>query len=248
MVRPFVEHYDLVYADKDYDKDIADFSRMMGNAYMRDLRVVEIGAGTGNQSLRLARLVRELVAVEIDPDFSEMLVAKLARAGTTNVQPETRPLAALPATHFDAAAAFFHVLNYVDPGAMPGFLTALAERLNAGAPFVADLWNGAAALSDPPRHELREKRRGDTLVLQRIVPTLDSESRRLTLDYDVEIKDDTSAGHFQETIVLYLWLRDELVNLLQHAGFRNIVFYDYVRFPMRATNESWRIWLHATRS
>jgi SAM-dependent methyltransferase len=246
VVRPFAEHYDLVYADKDYDKDIADFSRLVGNLPME--RVLEIGAGTGNQSLRLARLVGELVAVEIDPDFSEMLAAKLAGAGVENVHLEKRPLAELPPAHFDAAAAFFHVLNYIDPAAMPEFATALAGRLKVGAAFVADLWNGAAALNDPPRSELRKKNRGDTVVLQGIVPALHAESRRLALDYDVKIDDGGSAIQFHERITLYLWLQEELANLLRGAGFCNITFYDYARFPMQATNESWRIWLHATRN
>lgn len=247
MPRPFAKHYDLVYADKDYDKDIADFAQLVGADRLRNMRVLEVGAGTGNQSLRLAGMVRELVAVEIDPDFFELLAGKVSSSDMLGIRLERRPIGDLPLEPFDAAAAFFHVLNYVGPADMPAFLSALAERLKTDAPLVADLWNGAAALADPPMSEVREKRPGSARVLQRIVPKLDHQTRRLTLAYEIDIQDGDSQTRFHETLELYLWLREEIAALLADAGFRKIAFYDYARFPMPATDRSWRVWLHAAR-
>lgn len=248
MPRPFAEHYDLMYADKDYGKDVADFARMAAVADMAEIRLLELGAGTGNQSLLLARMVKELVAIEIDPDFFAILSRKIGAAGLGNVRLEHRPVQNLPPERFDAAAAFFHVLNYVDPTDMPHLLTALAERLRRGAPLIADLWNGAAALADPPRAETREKRPGAAHVVQRISPRLEAPTRRLTLAYDIDVERDGGQARFSETLELYLWLQDEIAALLAAAGFHKIAFYDYARFPMPATDRSWRIWLHATRS
>ncbi len=247
MVRPFAKHYDLVYADKDYGKDIADFAALAGADRLRNMRVLEIGAGTGNQSLRLAGIVRNLVAVEIDPDFYELLTAKIGDSDLPGIGLERRPISDLPPEPFDAAVAFFHVLNYVDPAGMPAFLSALAARLKPGAPLVADLWNGAAALGDPPKAEPREKRPGSARVLQRIAPRLDPQTRRLTLDYEIDIDEGDSRHHFHETLELYLWLQEEIAALLAQAGFHKIAFYDYASFPMPATDRSWRIWLHAAR-
>jgi SAM-dependent methyltransferase len=245
--RAFAKHYDLIYADKDYDKDIADFTRLVGTDRMRDMRVLEVGAGTGSQSLRLTDIVRELVAVEIDPDFFELLTTKVSSSDVPRIRVERRPVGDLPPEPFDAAVAFFHVLNYVDRAEMPVFLSALAARLKTGAPFVADLWNGAAALADPPRPEVREKRAGSARVVQRIAPTLDQKARRLTLAYEIDIDNGDSQAHFHETLELYLWLQEEIADLLAQTGFHKIAFYDYARFPMPATDRSWRIWLHAVR-
>lgn len=130
MPRPFAKHYDLVYADKDYDKDIADFAQLVGADRLRNMRVLEVGAGTGNQSLRLAGMVRELVAVEIDPDFFELLAGKVSSSDMLGIRLERRPIGDLPLEPFDAAAAFFHVLNYVGPADMPALdqFTALVGR------------------------------------------------------------------------------------------------------------------------
>jgi SAM-dependent methyltransferase len=247
MVRPFAKHYDLVYADKNYGKDIADFAEIAGADRLRNMRVLEIGAGTGNQSLRLAHIVRDLVAVEIDQDFYELLAAKVSASELPGIRPERRPIGELPPEPFDAAVAFFHVLNYVDPADMPAFLSALAARMKPGAPLVADLWNGVAALGDPPKPEMREKQPGSARVLQRIAPRLDPRTRRLTLDYEIDIDEGGSRAHFRETLELYLWLQEEIAVLLAQAGFHKIAFYDYARFPMPATDRSWRVWLHAAR-
>jgi SAM-dependent methyltransferase len=227
MPRPFVEHYDAVYADKDYDADIAAFESLAGPLAGR--KVLEIGAGSGNHSLRLAARAARLVSVEIDPDFGEVLQRK-------GIACFIGPLQELPERQFDAAAAFFDVLNYVDQ--MPAFLAALAERLKPGAPFVTDLWNAAAVAADPPRAEHRRKPGG---VEQKIRPEV--HGRNVTLHYRVRVGEE----RFTERLALHLWFQEELRTMLEQAGFADIAYWDYRRYPAAAGAGSWKLWLRATR-
>jgi SAM-dependent methyltransferase len=227
MARPFVEHYDELYADKDYDADIAAFESLAGPLAGRT--VLEIGAGTGNHSRRLAARAAALVSVETDPDFGEILQRKGIPCFLGSLQ-------GLPQKRFDAGAAFFDVLNYIEQ--MPAFLAALAERLKPGAPFVADLWNPAAVASDPPRAERREKAGG---VVQEILPTV--LGRRVTLEYRIR----AGGQAFTERLALHLWYQEELKMLLEQAGFADIAYWDYRRFPAPADERSWKLWLRATR-
>ncbi len=247
MARPFVQHYDAIYADKDYDSDIAAFEGLAGPAALKGKRVLEIGAGTGNHSLRLAPKVANLVCLEVDPDFSEALAAKLSAAALPNVVRHACRLQELPAQDFDAAAAFFHVLNYIGPGELQSFFDALSQRLKPGAPFIADLWNGAAALHDPPLEELREKIAGAARVVQRIRPDLDRDRRMVTLNYDISLERDGTVQAFRERLVLFLWLREELAAMLGKAGFTDIAFQDFRSYREPATARSWRLWLRARR-
>lgn len=246
MPRPFVQHYDAIYADKDYGSDIEVLEAYAGALGGRSL--LEIGAGTGNHSLRLSPLVASLVCLEIDPDFSEVLAAKLAAAALPNVTRHACRLQDLAARGFDAAVAFFHVLNYIGPEEMEGFLAALAARLKPGAPFVADLWNGAAALQDPPREDSREKRSAAGRVVQRIRPEFDRDRRMVTLNYDISLETASGAQAFRERLELHLWLREELGVLLRHAGFADVSFFDYRSWREPATDRSWRLWLRARRA
>lgn len=246
MPRPFVLHYDAIYADKDYVGDLDVLEAYAGPLAGKTL--LELGAGTGNHTLRLASRVASLACLEIDPDFNEVLAAKLAAAALPNVARYACRLQELPASGFDAAAAFFHVLNYIGPGEMEAFLASLAARLRRGAPLVADLWNGAAALRDPPREERREKRSAAGHVTQHIRPELDRDRRMVTLNYDITLKKAGVTESFRERLVLFLWLREELAALLGKAGFADVRFFDYRSWREPATGRSWRLWLHARRA
>lgn len=243
-MRPFVEHYDLIYADKDYAADIAAFEALVKGP-LADLDVLEIGAGTGNQSKLLAPRVKSLTALEIDADFAALLQSALGSA--SNVRIVREPVEKLSGA-FDAAAAFFHVLNYIDADAMPPFLAGVARTLKPGATFAADIWNAEAVLADPPRAEVREKHVAGKTIRQKIEPTLYEAPRRVRLHYDIAISGGAEpAKHFTEDIELSLCPRAELDALLLAAGFQDIAYHDYRRFPAPATPQSWRVWLSCRR-
>src|SRR5262245_55263274 len=128
MVRPFARHYDSIYSDKDYESDITVLTTLCGEG-LGARHLLEIGAGTGNHTIRLARLVQRLVSIEIDPDFAEVAQLKIRNAASTNIDFKAVPIENLPYSDFDGAAAFFNVLNYIAPGRRQSFVEALAARL-----------------------------------------------------------------------------------------------------------------------
>lgn len=247
MARPFAQNYDVIYADKNYDNDIEVFEALAGATPLIDKKVIEIGAGTGNHTLRLALKVGELVSIETDADFAEILRVKLDGSAQQNIAFYDRPVENLPEMGFDAAVAFFHVVNYIGQQQLASFLSSLADRLKPGAYFVADLWNGAAAMIDPPREETRHKTVGDKYVTQHILPTVDAARRTVTLNYDIDIGGEGEIDKLTERIELYLWQREELVSALEQAGFSNVTFWDYKLFPQQPRPDSWRLWLRAIR-
>jgi SAM-dependent methyltransferase len=246
MVRPFARHYDSIYSDKDYQSDIAVLTTLCGEK-LTACRVVEIGAGTGNHTVRLARLVQELVSIEIDPDFAEMAQLKIRDAASTNIDFQAVPLEKLPSFDFDGAAAFFNVLNYISPEHRQSFIEALAARLKPGSWFVTDLWNGELVLLDPPRPETREKKHGTTSVRQEITPILDTLTGTVRLSYNIEVAQKGSTECFIEELIMHVWRLSELENMLKQAGFADIEFRDRRGFPAAANDGSWHVWMCATR-
>jgi len=247
MVRLFARHYDAIYADKDYDSDIVALSTLCGGKELSTSRVLEIGAGTASHTVRLAPRVKELVSVEIDLDFAMLARQKLEAAARDNVQISNRPLDQLADGGFDGAAAFFHVLNYIAPDDRLPFLRALSARLVPGAWFVTDMWNGDAVMRDPPRSETREKTFGTATIQQKITPTLDPVARAVTLGYEIEVRRDGAIESFAEELKLYVWLLSDLEEMLWEAGFTDVQFWDWRRFPAPAVRDSWRVWMRAIR-
>src|SRR5580658_6850839 len=103
MPRRFAEYYDHIFVDKYYDKDINDFVHLAARPDLANLRVLEIGAGTGNQSLRLSKLCARVTAVETDPDFAAVLEAKIAAVKAVNITLISKSIDHLPNVSFDAA-------------------------------------------------------------------------------------------------------------------------------------------------
>lgn len=246
MVRPFARHYDSIYSDKDYQSDIAALTTMCGED-LAARQVVEIGAGTGNHTVRLARLVRKLVSIEVDPDFAEMAQRKIRDAASTNVDFRAVPLEKLPTFDFDGAAAFFNVLNYIAPVHRQSFIEALAARLKPGSWFVTDLWNGELVLRDPPRPETRQKKHGATNVRQEITPTLDAQAGIVRLSYNIDVAREGSIERFTEELVMHVWRLSDLEYMLKASGFTDIEFRDRRSFPTAANDGSWHVWMRATR-
>ena len=247
MVRPFAQHYDTIYADKDYDSDVAVLSKLCSTAALSTSRVLEIGAGTANHTIRLASRVKELVSVEIDLDFAALARRKIEAAAPVNVHFSSTPLDQLADGGFDGAAAFFHVLNYISPNDQLPFLRALSARLVPGAWFVTDMWNGDAVMRDPPRCEIRNKTFGTTTVQQRITPAIDNATRAVTLGYEIDVRQGSNTEHISEELKLHVWPLRDIEEMLAKAGFTDIQFWDWRRFPAAAARDSWRVWMRAIK-
>jgi predicted O-methyltransferase YrrM len=247
-MRPFVEHYDRIFADKNYDKDVRDFVDLVGAERLKSARLLEIGSGTGQQTIRLADKVDTLLAVEIDPDFWNCLQLRLASAGLPNVHASSLRIEELTQSECaDCAAAFFHVLNYLDRRALVSFVDALCRLMKPGAVFVADLWHAEAALADPPRVERRSKQFEGTTTVVDISPQLDTQHLSVKLDYAVSIEMSGRLVQFTETLSLWLHRLPDLTRILHQAGFEDIEFWDYRRYPERVSNQSWRLWLRCRK-
>jgi predicted O-methyltransferase YrrM len=245
-VRPFAYNYDAVYSDKDYDAEIGVLRHLIAPDPTGGSKILEIGAGTGNHTLRLASLFRQVVAIEIDQDFASIARTKISSA--PNIQLVTLPVQDLRDSAFDAAAAFFNVLNYVSPEQMDEFLDAISSRLKPGCSFVTDLMNGEAVLADPPRAETRTKRIDDANISQQICPFLDVVRMTLDLNYTISVTRRANVDTFSEKLKMYLWRLDELQVILGKVGFRDVQFWDRRKFPAPATDTSWQVWMRATRS
>jgi len=243
-VRPFACHYDSIYCDKDYDNDV-DVLKALIPSTKPYTKLLEIGAGTGNHTCRLAKFAEMLVSLEIDEDFLQLAKAKTSSA--TNLTLLSTPIERLPAKDFEGVVCFFNVLNYIPHERLADFVRNAGDRQPSGGWFVADLWNGNAVLAEPPQPETRVKRGPGIVVRQAILPTLDAVARMVTLDYDIQLERAGNTQHFQESLQMFLPSLDTVNAAFRSAGYNAPSLCDRRNFPERATAASWQVWLHATK-
>lgn len=242
----FYRYYDALFAGKDYRGEI---ERALGLAGIRQsgARVLEVGSGTGNHTWACAELGHSVVGVEVEERMvarAEEKRAALDPAVAERIRYFHGRVEDLATDGFELALALFNVVNYIGTlGELQSFLAAVTRRVQRGAPFLFDAWNGVAALLDPPRakdsavetetHALR------CAVTSRTEPMV----LRTTLHYVLEATEkatgrvETGSYDLEQT----LWPAKVIVDAAKLAGLDVLGVYalDGVRRP--ATERDWKI-------
>jgi SAM-dependent methyltransferase len=245
----FYRYYDALFASKDYTGEI---QRALAQAGVRrsGARILEIGAGTGNHTVACARLGHHVVGVEIDP----RMIA-LAQQKRQTLDPDLAEriryfqgrVEDLPVEGFEVALALFNVVDYIGTLAeLQSFLAAVARRLQPGAPFLFDTWNGVAALLDPPREKDSVVETRTHRIRVRVASRTEPMALRTTLHYVLEATDKASGQVETGTYDLpqTLWPAKVIADAAVGAGLevRGIHPLDDPAAPGRpATERDWKI-------
>jgi SAM-dependent methyltransferase len=115
---------------------------LLRDTFPADSRLLEIGCGTGDEALALARIGHTILATDISPAMAARTQAKLSAAGladrvTALALPAGSLSALRPLRPFDGAYASFGSLN-CEPD-LSSVVTALARLLRPGAVFVCSV-------------------------------------------------------------------------------------------------------------
>jgi SAM-dependent methyltransferase len=221
FTEPYARAYDALYADKDYAGEcdvVEQLFRAFADSPVHS--VVDLGCGTGNHALPLARRGYRVVGVDRSDAALERAEAKASgsvrfvRGDLRHVQLDER---------FDAALMMFAVLGYLTEALDTlAALTRARELLKDRGLLIFDVWYAPAVIEQGPSS--REKRvplgAGGELV-RRATGRLEGEERAVcTVHYELEWRrDGRVVERATETHVMRSFLAEELERLLQRAGF-----------------------------
>lgn len=219
-------YYDLLYRDKDYEREADYVARTLWAANRNIKSVIEFGSGTGRHGRLLAE--RELNVFGIERSESMVAAAHAATESMSDhpnfsfqcVQGDIRTRKVDQA--FDAVIALFHVVSYqtADADIIKTFQNA-ARHLKANGFFFFDVWHGPAVLHERPT--VREKRVEDERTrLTRIAkPQLDVDSNTVTVVYSMtaQSKIDKRVTKFQEEHRMRYFFPEEIESFAAKTGF-----------------------------
>jgi SAM-dependent methyltransferase len=236
--------YDLVYRDKDYPAECDFLERAWRMWSERPVAtVLDLGAGTGNHAVELARRGYGMTAV----DRSPAMLAEAARkgGGVELVEGDVRSID-LGRT-FDAVVELFAVLGYQTTDEdVGGALATVARHLEPGGTFVADLWWAPAVLG--PEQRRVELRDGDDVVERTVTPTHDRAARVV----EIEIVTRRLRGGSSEPLAgehhrVRYFDGAELDSLLACAGLELVELCPFLQPGREPTAEDWSVSLVARR-
>lgn len=235
-------YYDLMYRDKDYEKE-CDFLEQVFRKYsLRPVRTVfEGGCGTGGHALCLARRGYELLGV----DASEVMISKAiekAMKGGLEVSFQVGDLRSLHVERrFDAAISMFAVMDYfVSNRELATVLRNIEGVLERKALFVFDAWNGLAVMRILPEVRVKVVESEGKRLTRTVQPELDPVHHVCRSHYHVLVtQGNVVVDDFEETHVVRYFFPQEMAHYLDDAGFDVLEFCPFMRLGEKLDEKEW---------
>lgn len=224
--------YDALMQGVPYREWIRYVQQLLAVRHAHPRHVLDLCCGTGNVSERLARHGYQVTGVDIAPAMIAEAQRKAADQGLP-IDYIVQDAAALnlPGRRFDLCVSLFDSLNYItDPARLAQALERVSAHLTRGGLFLCDM-NSESALrrglfsqsSLGPDEPLRYDWRSEYFPEQRLC--------RVQMRFWWRAPDGTERA-FEEVHWQYGYLEDEVVGMLEAAGFGRIqTFHGYTLNP-----------------
>lgn len=239
----FYRYYDTLFSAKNYVGEVASvLSYCIGYPLQPLENVLELGCGTGNHTVELAKNPSiHVTAVDVD---SEMLALAQKKVELTNKTNISFVSGRSTEKNVDLSVALFNVVNYsCGDEALRIFFANVAESLRSGGLFVFDCWNGTAALLDPPGSKVYEQYCDGQKVCCHLTSQTDTIKRITTLNYQIDLFD--QAGNKVESenyqIEHRLWTPEQIRSALYEVGFEIETVCIPFEFERVASDADWKI-------
>lgn len=212
--------YDALYEEKDYEAECDLVERVFaqyGEGRFRS--ILDLGCGTGNHAIPLARRGYEVVGVDRAEAMLERAREKTG-AGASFVLGDIREVRL--GREFDAALILFAVLGYqhADDDVLAALRTA-REHLRPGGLLLFDVWFGPAVLREKPERRERTVESDSGRIVRSSEGRLDEKRHVVAVDFRVQrFEGDDLVAETEERHEMRYFGADELESFLTASGLK----------------------------
>ena len=248
----YADHYDIFYADKDYEAECDTLEEVFRRYGKRKIRsILDLGCGTGNHVIQLANRGYKVTGVDRSRDMLAHARSKLAdfnslsQALPTFLKGDVRSLDL--EREFDAVLMMFAVLGYqLTNEDVLAALKTVRRHLKPGGPFVCDVWYGPAVLAIRPGDKIKMIQAEGRKVIRLASGSLDIQKHLANVNYHVlDLQGRNVLSESEETHQVRYFFPQELALFLNHAGLEMLRLSAFPSLAEDANEQSWNALLVA---
>lgn len=241
----FYRCYDDLYFSKNYSEETALVVSLVRKNYPGKIKkALEIGTGTGNHAVELAKNDFSIVSVDTDKKMLSAAKRKISGAKLLNVKLVHGRVEDLKEKTFDFSVAGFNVINYLkDFDSLKSFFKAVCVRLKPDGLLIFDCWNGVAAIKDPPKTKIIHGKSRKGFIHCTISSKTNFMRQKTRLTYSLSLRNET--GDEMESGVFsfeqMLWTPMEISWCARNAGLEIIKCSRHFQPETDASEDDWKI-------
>lgn len=238
------EYYDLIYLDKDYEKECDFLGSIFKNYSSIPVRsIFDGGCGTGGHAIPLVRRGYEVLGVDASPVMVNRAVDKAKRA-ELEIDFRLADLRSLSLNRkFDAAICMFAVMDYfITNRDLEKVIRNVRKVLKEGALFVFDVWNGLAVLRILPEVRVKVMEDGGKRAIRWVYPELDSLNHLCRDHYHLIVTEGGKiVDEITETHTVRYFFPQEISHYLEENGFEVVRICPFLDLGGKVDEEVWNM-------
>lgn len=244
----YAAYYDALNAEKDYESEAQFVGEILDQYCGSAAQILELGCGTGQHALQLAKLGYEVHGTDLSGAMLQMAQNSLGKAPAdlrSRLVFEQGDLRDLRLERkFDAVIALFHVMSYqlTDSEWDRAFQTA-AYHLNPGGIFVFDYWYGPAVEHQGAEKRVRIYETEQHTIRRTAIPKTGFQKNVVSVVFEVDVVDRSGgkAEAFKEEHNMRYLFENEIADFAERANFRVLRNKEWL-VEVNPSKDSWSVY------
>ena len=240
----YARYYDLLYGDKDYEKECDFIEEILRNYAGSTVEaILEGGCGAGGHAIPLARRGYNVTGIDISEPMINTAKAK-ARKAKQRIDFQVNDLRQFDiGRKFDACLCMFAVLGYItDTGDLLKTFANIRQHLKKNSLFVFDVWNGLAVMRILPSTRMKTVSDKDISIFRVAKPELDAVRHLCRVHYSLFVsRKDGAAEKIEETHNVRFFFPLELDHYLSETGFKVLKMCPFLDLPGKLDENTWNM-------
>lgn len=235
----FAKYYDLIYKDKDYEKEVDFLENIFESIHYEPQKILEVGCGTGNYTKILLERGYKVTGLDVSKNMLKIARKKCA---CKFINGDIRDI--IINEKFDACIAMFAVIGYITINSdIIKALNNIHRHLKPKGVFVFDVWNGLAVMRILPEQRVKDVKNNKARIIRVAIPNLRSFDHICEVNYKLLILDkwNNTFNEINEKHIVRFYFPQEIRYYLESTGFELLRICPFLDLARKIDKNVWNM-------